>query len=455
MFFCNPELMRNCWLDFTLQRTILAPVILSTIVYIIYLTNGSPSSIALFLAWCFIFIWGIKNASDAVIEEINDNTWDFQRQSALSPLSMMLGKLFGSTLFSWYCAFICFFYYFIFIENPNFIHMKSTFIIIMGGLFGQALALLASLQVIPQVHRANTKQPAFHYFIFALLISFIATRSTLLLQDKISDVHWFQFTFSSDIFTFVSLGIFTVWALLGLHRSFSAALQYQRLPLAWIAFSLFVLFYFAGLSKIYFDFSKIASSLPSSEFLDLPDLQLLLNQTPTYTAFFIAQILLYSILVTETLNTVVYKKIVYRMRASLYYEAFETLPLWPISFIFVLITGGVTLFQLSGLSQTFIESFSPSIFVISAIAFMIRDILLFHCLSFSTRVQRVVGAFILYLVLLYMLFPALLSALHVDYLNVIFLPSWGNHFALACAGILIQILLLVFICNRCWKNRNS
>lgn len=443
----NPELQRNFWLDFTLQRSLLTPIIVSMMVYITHLTGGSPSRMAFNLMLFFIFLWGIKTASETVIEEINENTWDFQRQSALSPYSMTFGKLFGSTLFSWYGAAIAAFYYVIFSED-NALHLLQSFLILMGGgLLGQSLALLASLQIVPQIRRQHA-QKTFRYFLFGLCVSGMMTLSTLNNQNNYSPINWFQFSFSAEHFLLVSLWLFTLWAFVGLQRSFSAELQYQHAPIAWLGFNIFALLYFSGLSKNYFDFSQLIQTLPSSEFLTIRDLDLFLDKIPLYTAFFVAQLLTYVILISDPLNTIRYKKILLRLNAGDILEASQSLPLWIISFLLMFGTGIFSIFYFSSLSSEITKSFSPTILISTLFLLTTRDILLFHYFSFNTNIQRVIGAFVIYMLLLYFLIPGLLSALNLGALNVIFLPSWGDHSILAFTAIFTQIGALVFLCTR-------
>ncbi len=106
----NPELRRNIWLDFTYHRMLITPIVVILITYIFYVMGSlqTTSSITFYLACIFIFLWGTKRASETVIEEVCNNTWDFQRQSSLLPWTMTWGKLIGSTLYSWYGVLICF-----------------------------------------------------------------------------------------------------------------------------------------------------------------------------------------------------------------------------------------------------------------------------------------------------------------------------------------------------------
>lgn len=448
----NPELQRNFWVDFTLQRTLLSPIIISILIYITHLTSGSPSKMAFNILFFFIFLWGIKTASETVIEEINENTWDFQRQSALSPFSMTFGKLFGSTLFSWYNAAIAAFYYFLFSQDSAYQVMQNISILIGGGLLGQALALLVSLQVVSQIRRQHA-QKTFRYFLFGLCISAMITSFAFNNQNNLATINWFQFSFSAKHFALASLWLFTLWALVGSYRSFSSELQYPSLPIAWLGFNVFILFYFSGLSKNYFDFSQLVANLPSSEFLNIHDLDLFLKKIPLYTAFFVSQLLTYVILITDPLNIIRYKKIVLRFNAGHVLEAFQSLPLWMISFLLMLGTGLFSIFYFSTLSNEITKSFSPIILILTLILFTTRDILLFHYCTFTTTIQRTVGAFFIYMLLLYFLIPGLLGALHLTTLNVVFLPSWGNHIILASTTIFAQLIALVFLCVHTVKNK--
>ena len=101
----NPELQRYVWLEFSLQRLIVMPLVLAVILYI---SSSGTSNVASNIAYCAMFLfvvliglWGGNKAAASVIEEVNDNTWDFQRLSSVSPVSLMFGKLFGSTIYCW------------------------------------------------------------------------------------------------------------------------------------------------------------------------------------------------------------------------------------------------------------------------------------------------------------------------------------------------------------------
>lgn len=454
MSFINPELRRNVWLDFTLHRVILTPIIVSILVYISHLSSGASgrASTSMFLACFFIFLWGIKNASETVINEINWNTWDFQRQSAISPWSMTFGKLFGSTLFAWYGAIICLLYYITSqypADNSDALG-REILILICGGIFGQALALLASLQVLPQIRREHTHK-TFRYFLLGVFLGSTITSMTLHTNKGTPfDITWFNLSFASDNFMLVSLFLFTAWSIVGLQRSFSTELQYQNLPLAWIGFTLFTMIYFSGLSAFASDLFNLSQAASIRQLDAIQDIEVLLQKAPYYVAFFIAQGLTYIALFTEPLSTIRYKKILLRASDENPLEAAEQIPLWSISFILMIGAGILSIFQLWILSSQMTESFSPTILLLTAILFTVRDVLLIHYFNFSANIQRVFGASMIYLFLLYALIPALLSALHLSHLNVMFVPSWGQNTPLALVSVFVQIGIVGYLCLKHW-----
>lgn len=448
----NPELRRNVWLDFTPHRMILTPVVIAILVYLSHLTTGSSgsTSTSMYLAYFFIFLWGVKSASETVIDEINMNTWDFQRQSAISPWAMTFGKLLGSTLFAWYGAIISLlFYFFIYPDvRTNLSLGKEILILICGGLFAQSLALLASLQIIPQIRREHTHK-TFRYFLLGLFVGFFATSMALDVGER--SITWFGFSFQLNNFTVTSLMLFAAWTIWGLQRSFSKELQYQKLPLAWTTFTIFTMVYFSGLSANQIDFMGYLKGVSNPDPQALQDFEILLQKAPYYIAFFVAQLLLYIALFTESLTTVRYKKIILRLKNKNGFEAAEQTPLWSISFVLMVAAGIISIIQLSTLSQNMTDTFSPTILLLTTTLFAIRDILLVHYFNFSTNIQRILGAAVLYLFLLYVLIPSLLVAMDLGKLSVMFIPSWGQNTSLALGSLAVQIVIAGYLCVKHWR----
>lgn len=454
----NAELKKNIWLDFTTHRVILTPIIVILFAYIWSLFGGrsSAETCAFLTAGFFIFVWGTKTASETVIEEVNNSTWDFQRQSSISPWSMTLGKLIGSTLFSWYGAAIAFLIYLLpfgSADTPivifNSYKITKIFIMIMGGLLGQATGLLLSLQVLPQA-RQEKSNPTFKYFIMGMFVGICFTNIALSAQilsnstDMSVTISWYQWHIESDRFMITSLALFLLWAIIGLKRSFSNELQYPQIPWVWFAFNLYCLIYFSGLTV------TNEYLISKTRLLELGLIQEQINQLPYLTAFMVAQVLTYIALVTEDLNRLRYKRMHIAVQNNLPWEALQSLPWWTISLVMTVLTMLLYLITQPDISNL-TKEISPSIFVFTSTLFIFRDVLLFHFFYFEKNPRKAVSTSVIYLALLYLLIPLLLKGIHLETLIPIFLPSWGQNNVLGILSPLVQTGLLAFLCLKRWR----
>ncbi len=454
----NPELRRNIWLDFTTHRMLITPIVVMLIVYLFYLSTNlqNAASIAFNIAFLFIFLWGTKRASESVIEEVCNNTWDFQRQSSLSPWAMAWGKLIGSTLYSWYGVLVCFCLYgFLHVsETSNVMGIGSSTselsvmheftILILGGLFSQATALLLSLQILPEIRRDKSNK-SFRYFLFGMLIGILMTNYVFgAAKNTEQFISWHGYQFQASAFAFTSLLLFLGWSILGLQRSFCKELQYQNIPWVWVLFNIFCMVYFSGLVT----FQNIPKEFINID--ELRDIQHQLLQAPLYMAFFIAQALTYFALFTDDITFIRYKYFITRVLEKNRIESLQQLPWWPISFVLTVISGVVVIFGQQQYSHL-MDAFSPSIFIITSILFLVRDIGLIHYFSFGKNPRKSMSAAVLYLFILYMLIPLLLSASQLNSLLPIFIPSYGQNTVLALISIFAQIGLFSFFTLKRWK----
>lgn len=462
----NPELRRNIWLDFSIHRIVLTPIIIGLIVYLAYLSKASVGEeVAFYIACYFIFIWGPKLASETVIEEVNNNTWDFQRQSAISPWSMTLGKCLGSTLYTWYGAAISLFYYVILhFMDPT--PLASTFpeaiqnavqaklasmqtplaveigVLVMGGLLTQAFALLLSIQILPQIRHEHSNK-TFRYFFFASVTGMIVTSMLLGAQSNTTKtLTWHHMEVNEAAFCALSCLIFLGWATMGLYRTFSKELQYHNIPWVWLAFNVFCMGYFSGFGAVMSETTK------SSLLNNMPNIELLLKTAPFYAAFTIASLLCYFALFTDSLNSIRYRKLITRFNENNLEETLQQLPWWTISYALTLIAGILAVVMSANLT---IKEFSMPTLIFTSILFMLRDILLLHYFFLGNNPKRAQSAAILYLALLWIIFPMLLGLLHAEALYPALLPSWGQNTPLALGSVLVQIGLLGFLCRARWQ----
>ncbi len=147
----NPELLRHVWLEINPHRLIAMPVVLTLIFFMAYSMNdynfGIPlSHTALWIFGAIGLLWGARVASDAVAEELRDKTWDTQMMSAMEPWSMTWGKLFGSTVYTWYGSVLCLLVFAFNSEYSNYGTLsKSLLIALCTAIFCQAFGMLISL----------------------------------------------------------------------------------------------------------------------------------------------------------------------------------------------------------------------------------------------------------------------------------------------------------------------
>lgn len=108
----NPELERLLWLEASGRRLLWAAVALAAIYGATLLLVGEsplPKVQAFGAAGAVVFgacafLWAPRAAANAVLEEVRERTWDFQRQSALGAWELTFGKLAGATALPWACA---------------------------------------------------------------------------------------------------------------------------------------------------------------------------------------------------------------------------------------------------------------------------------------------------------------------------------------------------------------
>lgn len=103
----NPEFQRQLWLNW--RPSLLAWSLgLSLLVLALPMAlskpqnlSGSLSMTSLVGLWMASIVYGSVLAGRSLAEEASQNTWDWQRLSALSPWQMAWGKLLGATLPAW------------------------------------------------------------------------------------------------------------------------------------------------------------------------------------------------------------------------------------------------------------------------------------------------------------------------------------------------------------------
>ena len=105
----NPELRRYAWLELSLHRLVVVPLVIAALATLMLLGATKPAEplafTALGLFMLATVVWGSLRTIASVTEEVRERTWDFQRMAAVPPLQLALGKMLGAPLLYWYIGF--------------------------------------------------------------------------------------------------------------------------------------------------------------------------------------------------------------------------------------------------------------------------------------------------------------------------------------------------------------
>lgn len=102
----NPELQRYFWLELQPWRlAVLAlPAIVVGLLTVLLDEREAVRGLGLPLLAVLVVLWGSRSAVDAIPREVQEHSWDSQRSVGYGPITMALGKAFGASALSWYCA---------------------------------------------------------------------------------------------------------------------------------------------------------------------------------------------------------------------------------------------------------------------------------------------------------------------------------------------------------------
>jgi hypothetical protein len=260
--FRNPELKRNAWLELKPNR-VFALLGLITLAFIITATAVVKNdyseyfkmaeflmNTALFILYLITGIWGSKNAADAVADEINQKTWDRQRMSGQSPLTLTIGKIFGPTLLQWLGGLSAMLVYFCAALASENVGQSIT-----NGLIYIALVLLMNLSALlfSLLTITGSTQSAFShakinttlFFILSVIsVGWLSFYLALIGEEK-GAISWFGLIWN-NLTILISLLIFIGWCFIGIHQNLRKELQYRNNQKYWLAFLVFTGLYFYG-----------------------------------------------------------------------------------------------------------------------------------------------------------------------------------------------------------------
>jgi hypothetical protein len=441
----NAEFAKNIWLELSVQRLVAMPAIIGMIVLLVGLNGGhAVNSVLHYIAVGGIVVlgmlWGVKTSADSILDEYNERTWDWQKMSVIGPWKLAWGKLFGSTIYNWYGAGICFLLYILtsFGQDNPVKEITTGFLLLVGMVTVQGLMILISLQMIRKSD-GRTKIKSNRVFLPGLIVVgfFYNMFSARFLDSFHTSISWYGIVSGSAGLAMVSALFLCGWVVAGLYRSMRAELQFSDAPTWWLAFIISSLFmnygYFVSISEIGFTGGLAGALL-------LSFLQFLF--------------VLYVIVLSEPKDIVNFRLLETSWKSGDRRTFFQNLPLWmatlPVVFIFGFL--GVLFLNLA-LKGSMIEDLAREfniqtsgksfLFILALLGFVLRDFGILLLLNFSDRRKRADSAWIIYLVLLYAILPALTYGVGI---GGAFYPDFTANpfvmilFPLAEAGIVIFLL---------------
>lgn len=430
----NPEFRRNLWLELTPYRLVGMPVILGILLFLAYLLDGkqygaSVAKTALVLYGLLAFLWGTRLASEALISEIRDHTWDSQRMSVLGPWSMTWGKLLGSTIYPWYGALLCLLVYLTSEPSLGLPLIETVVLMIGSGLFGQAIGLLSSLQAI----RKNQRYGRFQTTAFLVLGAACALALLNWPFAQSADISWYGGVYPDDRFVLISLAVFLFWVIFGIYRMIRSELQLKSLPWAWGLFILFLSGYLAGfLGEGRWDAGQSVWTL-----------RLL-------SAFMTTLALAYATAFSERKDPVALRRLQQSLGRREWARAMQSFPLWLSTLPFVALSGAMLVVVDVGLTPA--EGVKPvAVAAVAMVLFLLRDLALLLFLNLGRVPKRADMLTILFLVLLYSVIPTMLAALGLDRLTALFWPTPGAPAVIVLPAALLQAAAMLGLLAHRWR----
>ena len=410
----NPEIQRNLWLEFSWHRAIAMPVVLALILLAVSHASSDGEDVKnVFLAsfglfYLIVSLWGGYKAASSVVDEVNDNTWDFQRLSALTPWSLTVGKLFGAPSYAWYGGIILFIIICITLPySGSGLWQREGMIapihIITAALTVHAVALLSSLISIQGNTKAHRKYRAFGYLIVGLFIvgRFIGgNASDILMTPRMAGlmpktIDWYGWSCDAGIFQLITALSLLGWCIAGIYWQMRYQMGEKNTPILWISFVAFWLIHIGG------------GGSPIARLDPLQDLPAVLRSMTPF-AFSIA--CFYIMAFWESWGLVSYRKLSTLIAEKNYKEVWATCPRWLVALPLCLLAAAWPIVLL----KTAVDLSALLTFVGIVLCFSIRDVAILHFFKLSLDTRRAKQATLFYLVVLYGLLPFLCSVLHWD-----------------------------------------
>lgn len=445
----NPEFTRNIWTELSPNRLILMPLIVGVIYLIAYLSKDSwDTTLETMTLWHYVisgillFLWGTKLISDSVISEVNQRTWISQKMTPVSAIDMTVGKLFGSTIYPWYGFLISTLIYIPFLLQSDTPLKDAVFILVflLIAVLVHAVTLILSLLIINKQRDQSKKIRSVLFFIlsivgaaYLLALAFAGFHSN---NDEL--IKWYFLEKESFISVLMPTLFFAVWAFLGAYSSMKRELQIPFDRRNWPLFILTSSLFMAGFQA------------NIQEFILQEHFALFLSILGA-----IAIVLAYFTLFAEQKGIVNYRLMLEKIQKTQFLS--DYVPLWGIAlFIGAVAVVVVQIYILiMGNSLKIYEEINNPLFPITVMLFVIRDFSLIIFNSLTAKAGRADITALVYLMILYILLPALAGVSGADEWLFIFYPDVQTDILKANIPIFIQAAIMLVVMLNVLKRKLS
>ena len=244
-------------------------------------------------------------------------------------------------------------------------------------------------------------------------------------------IAWFAMVISMQAFSCVTIGSFVLWAVIGCYRLMRTELQMRSAPWVWMGFVVYSMAYAAGVAWSGDGFSARFNNLG---IYDSSALALVV-------AYLVAMALAWTMLFIEPKDPVEFRRLSGSLREQRWQELLQTIPRWlcalPLAAVMLLL-----LFYTQGAGAAFCASI---------MAFFVRDAGIVILLNLSPSRARADAAAMLYLIVLYGLLPAIISASTNLSVEGWLFPSAIGDFAVGVLPALVQAAVVWWLVRARWR----
>lgn len=377
-----------------------------------------------------LYFLSIIECATSFTSELKNKTWDLQKISAIRPMHLVIGKLLGTSSYSWYIVawvlpLLLYAYANMFEDKTSEFSTFNTgpiqpvleypdktdvaflaLCIVVPAFFGQVVAAYCSLRNLRH-NRSGTMTPifmgmftalAFHFGLKNIVdIKFYEGQQTGFLGGVSETVNWYGHSFSTDSFMLCTLLYLISVTAIALYRMTRKELNFPSYPFVWILFLASLCVYIIGYGE------SIQYTPEQGYVLDLSKAGLFIIPL---VIFFAAT---WSNAWKVSDNMDMYLRFTTACKAKNLKKALETMPDWiPLSCITaVILVLWFTLYEWSANPQELNLEKGWSILGLSLMLFLIRDLVITHAFMLGKGFRRGGMLTVLYLLFVYIFIPTL------------------------------------------------